>query len=205
MRSNRAAIQSESGERSMPRYWILAMTEENYLIAKERGLIGISWAARRAIQQMNIGDIIVFYLSRKSVDSSPNDPTQKAQQFRGIAKITGEASHSIGFRGGVCPRSSKASRRKDLQIEEPVACRYTPAFHLGSSLGRPAVPPLAGPMSYVRCTVPMSRGKTDATGSSTAESHAHRAAGSGRRHRPRGPRVAARRELPADPRHYCPR
>jgi hypothetical protein len=26
-------------------------------------------------------------------------------------------AHSIGFRGGVCPRSSKASRRKDLQIE----------------------------------------------------------------------------------------
>jgi hypothetical protein len=61
------------------------------------------------------------------------------------------------------------------------------------------VTPLAGPMSYVRCTVSISRGKTDATGSSTAESHAHRAEGSGGRHSPRGPRAAARRELPADP------
>jgi len=41
-------------------------------------------------------------------------------------------------------------------------------------------------MSYVRCTVPMSRGKTDATGSSKAESHAHHAEGSSGRHSPRG-------------------
>jgi len=67
------------------------------------------------------------------------------------------------------------------------------------------VPPLAGPMSYVRGTVPISRGKTDATGSSKAESHAHRVEGSGGRHNPRGPRAAARRELPADPRQYRPR
>jgi RNA polymerase subunit RPABC4/transcription elongation factor Spt4 len=31
--------------------------------------------------------------------------------------------HSTGFSGSVCPRSSKASRGEDLEIEEPVLCR----------------------------------------------------------------------------------
>jgi hypothetical protein len=70
------------------------MTEDNYLVAKERGLIGMSWAARRAIEQMNIGDIIIFYLSKKSIDSPQNDPAQRVQQFRGIAKMAGEAFES---------------------------------------------------------------------------------------------------------------
>src|SRR5262245_48938298 len=86
---------------------------------------------------------------------------------------------------------------------------------IGSSMAHPpwvisgeaggGVTPLAGPTSYVRCTVPMSRGKTDATGSSKAESHAHRAEGSSGRRSPRGPRAAAQWELPADPRQYHPR
>src|SRR5262249_242177 len=32
-------------------------------------------------------------------------------------------AHSIGFRGGVCHRSSKASRRENLEIEQPVTRR----------------------------------------------------------------------------------
>jgi hypothetical protein len=38
----------------MPRYWILSMTEDNYLITKEHRLIGMSKSARRAIQQMSM-------------------------------------------------------------------------------------------------------------------------------------------------------
>src|SRR5215831_19396179 len=37
--------------------------------------------------------------------------------------------HSTQFSGGVCPHSSKASRREDLEVEEPVACGYCAAFH----------------------------------------------------------------------------
>jgi hypothetical protein len=43
------------------------------------------------------------------------------------------------------------------------------------------VTPRAGPTSYLRGTVPISRGKTDATGSSRAESPVHRAEGNGGR------------------------
>jgi hypothetical protein len=78
----------------MPLYWILSMTEDNYLIAKERRLIGMSRVARRAIQQMSIGDMITFYLSRKKVDSSRSDPAERVQQFRGIARVSGEAFES---------------------------------------------------------------------------------------------------------------
>ena len=37
-------------------------------------------------------------------------------------------THSIGFRGGGYPCSSKASRGEDLDIEEPVACRDCSSF-----------------------------------------------------------------------------
>jgi hypothetical protein len=43
-------------------------------------------------------------------------------------------SHSIGFRGGVCHRSSKASGREDLEIEQPVACGDSAAFDFHSTL-----------------------------------------------------------------------
>jgi hypothetical protein len=50
------------------------MSEDNYLIAKEQGLIGMSERSRKAIHQIGIGDMIVFYIHRKKVDSPPNDP-----------------------------------------------------------------------------------------------------------------------------------
>jgi hypothetical protein len=42
--------------------------------------------------------------------------------------------HSIGFSGRVCPRSSKASGREDLEIEEPIACGDCTSFHLHPTL-----------------------------------------------------------------------
>src|SRR6266446_4796289 len=55
-----------------------------------------------------------------------------------------ETPHSPGFSGKGCHRSAKPSGGKDLDIEEPVACRYAPALHfhttqpgmLGSTLIR---------------------------------------------------------------------
>jgi hypothetical protein len=38
--------------------------------------------------------------------------------------------HSTALRGGACHRSSKASRREDLEIEQPVACGDCAAFDL---------------------------------------------------------------------------
>jgi len=49
-------------------------------------------------------------------------------------------SHSPAFSGSVCHRSAKPSRREDLQVEEPVACRDSPAFHL-----HPTLPGMLGP------------------------------------------------------------
>src|SRR5439155_25193251 len=45
-----------------------------------------------------------------------------------------KSPHSIAFSGGVCPRSSKASRGEDLEIEEPVLCRYSSAFDFHATL-----------------------------------------------------------------------
>ena len=45
-----------------------------------------------------------------------------------------EISHSTELRGEVCPHSSKASRREDLEVEEPGACWYASAFHFDPTL-----------------------------------------------------------------------
>ena len=42
--------------------------------------------------------------------------------------------HSTQFSGKEDHRSSKASRREDLQVEEPVACGDCSAFHFHSTL-----------------------------------------------------------------------
>jgi predicted RNA-binding protein len=78
----------------MPRYWILCMSEDNYEIARKQGLIGMAERQRRAIQTIATGDMLTFYVSKKTVDSPPNDPTHKVQQFRGTARVTGEAFES---------------------------------------------------------------------------------------------------------------
>ncbi len=54
-----------------------------------------------------------------------------------------EKAHSIEFSGGVGHCSSKASRREDLEIEQPVACWDCASFHfhptLATILGAPLI------------------------------------------------------------------
>jgi hypothetical protein len=45
-----------------------------------------------------------------------------------------EFTHSTELRGGACHRSSKASRGEDLEVEEPVVCRYASAFDFHPTL-----------------------------------------------------------------------
>jgi hypothetical protein len=42
--------------------------------------------------------------------------------------------HSTELRGGGCTRSAKAARGEDLQIEHPVSCGDSPAFHFHATL-----------------------------------------------------------------------
>src|SRR2546428_422258 len=43
-------------------------------------------------------------------------------------------AHSTEFSGGTCHCSSKASRGKDLEVEEPVACGDFASFHFHATL-----------------------------------------------------------------------
>ena len=58
----------------MPRYWILCMSEDNYEIARQHGLIGMSERAGRAMQQHRLGDMITFYINRKNGRCAPERP-----------------------------------------------------------------------------------------------------------------------------------
>ena len=53
---------------------------------------------------------------------------------RGDAPRVQIFSHSIEFSGGVGHCSSKASRREDLEIEQPVACWDFSSFHFHPTL-----------------------------------------------------------------------
>jgi len=88
------SARAASKESFTPRYWILCMTEDNYEIAKQHGFIGMSERAGKAIHHIGVGDMITFYINRKRVDSLPNDPAAKVQEFRGIARVRGEAFES---------------------------------------------------------------------------------------------------------------
>jgi hypothetical protein len=70
------------------------MSEDNYKIARTQGLIGLAERHKAAMQKLAIGDIMTFYISKKKVDSPPNDPANKVQQFRGMARVTGDAFES---------------------------------------------------------------------------------------------------------------
>jgi hypothetical protein len=59
--------------------------------------------------------------SRLAKDTQNERPTQNE-------------THSTLFSGKGYHRSSKASRHEDLQVEEPVSCEYSAAFHFHATL-----------------------------------------------------------------------
>src|SRR4030095_16433930 len=67
----------------------------------------------------------------------------KGQVRERLAK-TWEKPHSIEFSGGACHRSSKASRRENLEIEQPVACRDFASFDFHTTLPGMLGPTLVG-------------------------------------------------------------
>jgi hypothetical protein len=60
------------------------------------------------------------------------------------AGAEGNFAHSIGFSGKGYHRSSKASRREDLQVEEPVACGDGASFDFHPTLAGMLSPTLIG-------------------------------------------------------------
>src|SRR6266850_4729672 len=70
----------------------------------------------------------------------PLNPAQKLHQFlssrlpRSGMAFSSKFSHSPGFRGKGCRRSSKASRREKLEVEEPVTCRDGASFDFHATL-----------------------------------------------------------------------
>ena len=77
------------------------------MIARQHGLIGVSEQAKVVIHKIATGDIITFYLSRKKVDSPPNDLSQRFASSAGLQELLESLSRVItrsGRSGG--PKSS---------------------------------------------------------------------------------------------------
>ncbi|MBC8234780.1 EVE domain-containing protein [bacterium] len=78
----------------MPKYWIICISEDNFEISKQHNLIGMSKTKKNDLDEMQVGDIVVFYIAKKTVDSSSSNPDSRVQAFKGIAEITSETISS---------------------------------------------------------------------------------------------------------------
>ncbi|MBC8228498.1 EVE domain-containing protein [bacterium] len=78
----------------MPNYWILCISEDNFEISIKHQMIGMGERRKRVIEQMEIGDLIAFYIPKKNIDSPPMNKVHQVRCFKGIAKITGPAFES---------------------------------------------------------------------------------------------------------------
>lgn len=78
----------------MPKYWIICMSEDNFEISKQHNLIGMRESKKIDLDKMQVGDEVVFYVPKKTIDSSSSDPANKIQAFKGIAEITSETFSS---------------------------------------------------------------------------------------------------------------
>ena len=65
---------------------IICQTEENYLLSIQHRVIGFRYSLERDTQLFSVGDRIIFYISRRSLEN-PGDPVQA---FRGKARIAGD-------------------------------------------------------------------------------------------------------------------
>src|SRR6516162_7058935 len=54
--------------------------------------------------------------------------------FYDLSSRVSKKPHSTEFSGGTCHCSSKASRGKDLEVEEPVSCWDFASFHFHATL-----------------------------------------------------------------------
>jgi hypothetical protein len=69
---------------------------------------------------------------RRLIDAAT--PARLRQRTDGTRWTNQEMPHSTQFSGKKYHRSSKASRREDLQVEHPILCRDCSAFHFHSTL-----------------------------------------------------------------------
>jgi predicted RNA-binding protein len=70
------------------------MSEDNFEISKQRNLIGMRGSKKRDLDKMQVGDMVVFYVTKKAIDSSSSDSSSKVQAFKGIGEITSETFSS---------------------------------------------------------------------------------------------------------------
>ena len=71
----------------MPNNWLVVISEDNFQIALENELIGVSERWRKPLEVMQEGDNIVFYISKKKVGKG--GPHSCVSEFRGLAEVTG--------------------------------------------------------------------------------------------------------------------
>jgi len=70
------------------------MSEDNFEISKQHNLIAMRESKKTDIDKMKVGDVVVFYIPKKAIDSSSSNEASKIQTFQGIAKITSETFSS---------------------------------------------------------------------------------------------------------------
>lgn len=67
--------------------WLVATSEDNFQIALEKGLIGVSDRWHKPLEEMREGDGIIFYIGKKKVGRG--GPRSSVSEFAGLAEVVG--------------------------------------------------------------------------------------------------------------------
>lgn len=65
--------------------WLVTISEDNFQIALEKGLIGVSHRWRKPLEEMKEGDNIIFYIGKKKVGKG--GPNSSVSEFAGLAEV----------------------------------------------------------------------------------------------------------------------
>lgn len=67
--------------------WLVTISEDNFQIASNKGLIGVSHRCHKLLGEMKEGDNIIFYISKKKVGKG--GPHGCVSEFAGLAEVVG--------------------------------------------------------------------------------------------------------------------
>ena len=78
----------------MARYWVFSVTMESYEISVRESLVAVGKRFKKLLDQVEIGDLITFYISKNSYREDAPDGDKKVQAFCGAAEVTGPIEES---------------------------------------------------------------------------------------------------------------
>jgi len=101
------------------KYWLAVVSADHVAVGAEAGFAQIAHGKAVPLRRMGVGDGIIYYSPRKSVDKS-SAAGNKLQMFTALAVITGDQVYQVDMGGGFRPyrRNATYVRTQPLALAE---------------------------------------------------------------------------------------